>query len=71
MAEETREDAELALAVARYKDALEQKEAARAALFDAAAAAVRAGRTPEELAAETPFSAADIRRQVRERGVGT
>ncbi|MGK5551105.1 hypothetical protein ACSNOI_05770 [Actinomadura kijaniata] len=71
MAEETREDAELTLAVARYKDALEQEEAARAALFDAAAAAVRAGRTPEELAAELPFSAADIRRQVRERGAGS
>ncbi|MFB4319336.1 hypothetical protein [Actinomadura sp. 21ATH] len=69
MSDGSREDAEFALAVTRYEEALKQEEDAKAALFAAAAAAVRAGSSPEDLAAKAPFSAAYIRRQVRELGV--
>ncbi|GAA2601014.1 hypothetical protein SMC26_45705 [Actinomadura fulvescens] len=65
----SRADAEFKLAATRYDDARNQEEEARAALFDAAAEAVRSGTSVEELAAETPFSVAEFRRRLRERGV--
>ncbi|MFG2003353.1 hypothetical protein ACGFNU_29760 [Spirillospora sp. NPDC048911] len=65
----SRADAEFKLAATRYQDARRQEEDARVALFDAAAEAVRSGTSVEELAAETPFSAAELRRQLHDRGV--
>lgn len=62
-------DAKVKLATSRYRDLDEQAEAAKEALFDAYADAARAGRTADDLAADSPFTAGYIRRKVRERGV--
>ncbi|MBW8485921.1 hypothetical protein [Actinomadura parmotrematis] len=54
-------DAKVQLAVTRYRQAAEEAGAARADLLVAYADAVRAGRTPEELAADGPLGADEIR----------
>ena len=53
----------------RYKSAQEKTEAAREAMFQVWVAAVMSGLSPEDIAAYSDFSAAYIRRTVRERGV--
>ena len=62
--------AKVKLATTRYRDLAEQLEAAREDLLNAYADAAREGVAPEELAHGSPFTAADIRRELRERGVG-
>ena len=56
-------------ATARYLAAAAEAEAARQALFDACADAVRGGEAPDALATRTPFTAVTIRKELRERGV--
>ena len=61
--------AKVKLATTRYCDLAEQVEAAREDLLNAYADAAREGVAPEELADGSPFTAADIRRELRKRGV--
>ncbi|MQY04568.1 hypothetical protein [Actinomadura macrotermitis] len=58
-------DAKVQLACTRYLKAKEEADAALGDLFAAYAAAVEAGRTVEELAENSPLSAADIRTGLR------
>jgi hypothetical protein len=83
MDETAQADAAVIAAERTFAEHLIAANDAKAALFDAYAQSVKAGRTPEDLATRaterrTPeeikagatFSAAYIRRQIRERGVG-
>ncbi|WP_141584859.1 hypothetical protein [Actinomadura sp. WMMA1423] len=61
-------DAKVKLATTRYCDLVEQVEAAKQDLLNAYAAAAREGLGPEELADGSPFTADEIRRELRARG---
>ena len=61
--------AKVKLATTRYRDLAEQVEAAKDDLLNAYADAAREGVAPEELADGSPFTVADIRRELRRRGV--
>lgn len=60
--------AKVKLATTRYHDLAEQVEAAKDDLLNAYADAAREGVAPEELADGSPFTADDIRRELRKRG---
>ncbi|WP_067472076.1 hypothetical protein [Actinomadura hibisca] len=62
-------DAKVELAATRHAKAQAEAEAALDDLWQAIEAAARDGRTTDQLAEVTPFTGAQIRRQLRKRGV--
>ncbi len=62
-------EAKAELANARHLQLKAELEAAQNDLFDACAAAVQAGSTPERLADKLGLTAAHIREKLRERGI--
>jgi len=59
----------LTAATARYRETEAAHDAARQAAVDAVVAALRAGERPTDVTADSPFTAAYVRRIARENGI--